>query len=64
LTECSGSKQHAKAYCFELKKVHGYTFIVGFAKHYSWRNNAGTKLNVQAGTNVTAHQNKKYLGFF
>jgi hypothetical protein len=32
-------------------------------RHYSWRNNAGTKLNVQLRQNVTVHQKKKVFGF-
>jgi len=42
----------------KCKKFMAILFMV-LNKHYSWRNNAGTKLNVQAGRNVTAYQNKK-----
>ena len=36
----------------------------GFVKHYSWRNNAGTKLNVQHGKKLPLIKRKKYLLLF
>jgi len=38
--------------------------LLVMSRHYSWRNNTGTKLNVQAGRNVTAYQNKKVFRLF